>query len=280
MKVNVQFKSKIDSLTANSVSDLLEILSTKYKIPVSRLRLKDKSRVLKETDELVPILTVKDLGPQISWKLVFIIEYFGPLMIHPLIYYYFQPSSKQSLLFLILNLLHYLKREYESIKVHRFSHSTMPWTNLPKNCMHYWIFGGFCTAVSVYSPFFKPMWVLSESSTDLLLLCWCWAQVSNLKTHIILRDLRPLGSKLRQIPFGYGFNLVSCPNYFFEIICWVIVSILSGSIWVILFTILGAFQMISWALKKHEGYLKEFPEYPKSRTPIFPFLSFPRSRIK
>lgn len=47
-----------------------------------------------------------------------------------------------------------------------------------------------------------------------------FGQLSNLVTHLNLRSLRPAGTKTRQIPRGYGFNYVSCPNYFFESIVW------------------------------------------------------------
>jgi very-long-chain enoyl-CoA reductase len=33
-------------------------------------------------------LVFKDLGAQISWRTVFLVEYFGPLFIHPLLYYF------------------------------------------------------------------------------------------------------------------------------------------------------------------------------------------------
>ena len=33
------------------------------------------------------VVILKDLGPQISWTTVFIIEYLGPLLIHPFFYY-------------------------------------------------------------------------------------------------------------------------------------------------------------------------------------------------
>lgn len=36
--------------------------------------------------------------------------------------------------------LHYVKRLYETVFVHRFSHSTMPIMNLFKNCSYYWGF--------------------------------------------------------------------------------------------------------------------------------------------
>lgn len=40
---------------------------------------------LKEGDEVI----LKDLGPQISWRTVFIFEYLGPLLIHQLFFYYY-----------------------------------------------------------------------------------------------------------------------------------------------------------------------------------------------
>lgn len=48
-----------------------------------------------------------------------------------------------------------------------------------------------------------------------------FAELSNLKTHLTLASLRPKGTKVRQVPRGYGFNTVSCGNYFFESIAWV-----------------------------------------------------------
>lgn len=56
-----------------------------------------------------------------------------------------------------------------------------------------------------------------------------WAEVSNLKTHVTLRDLRPAGTKTRAIPYGYGFNKITCPNYFFEIVGWLVVCVMTGS---------------------------------------------------
>lgn len=57
------------------------------------------------------------------------------------------------------------------------------------------------------------------------------AELSNLHTHLTLRALRPPGTRARAIPYGYGFSLVSCPNYFFEIIAWAVIAGLTGS-WV------------------------------------------------
>lgn len=84
---------------------------------------------------------------------------------------------------------------------------------------------------------------------------------------------------------------MSCPNYFFEIIGWATIAIMTGSIigvslallipacvlelfrqaWV--FTTLGVGIMSIWALKKHRNYKKEFGNaYPRGRKAIIPFI--------
>lgn len=45
-----------------------------------------------------------------------------------------------------------------------------------------------------------------------------------------MRALRPPGTRTRGIPQGYGFNLVSFPNYFFETVGWVVISVMTGSV--------------------------------------------------
>jgi hypothetical protein len=56
-----------------------------------------------------------------------------------------------------------------------------------------------------------------------------FAEFSNLLTHLNLRSLRQEGSRKRAIPYGYGFNWVSFPNYFFEILAWVFFTVMTGS---------------------------------------------------
>ena len=48
--------------------------------------------------------------------------------------------------------LHFLKRELETLFVHRFSLATMPFLNVFKNSAHYWLFSGVLIAYFTYSP--------------------------------------------------------------------------------------------------------------------------------
>nr|XP_023022267.1 probable very-long-chain enoyl-CoA reductase art-1 [Leptinotarsa decemlineata] len=103
-------------------------------------------------------------------------------------------------------------------------------------------------------------------------------EIGNLATHILLRNLRPPGSTVRKIPRPDGFplnkmfDLVSCPNYTYEVGSWIGFTLLTSCIPAGLFTIAGFYQMAVWALGKHRNYKKEFPDYPKGRKAIVPFI--------
>jgi very-long-chain enoyl-CoA reductase len=91
--------------------------------------------------------------------------------------------------------------------------------------------------------------------------------------HWRLRQLRPAGTRLRQIPYGFLFELVSCPNYTFEVLAWVGFNLMTQTIAGILFMLVGTLQMMIWAQAKHRQYLKEFGTlYPRSRKRMFPFI--------
>lgn len=221
------------------------------------------------------MVIVKDLGPQISWRNVFVLEYLGPLLVHQLyllhhIYIAKRELNLVQLLAYVMVTFHFIKREYETLLVHRFSHATMPLSNLFKNSAHYWILSGFGIAHFLYAPNF-----VGSQSIPLIysaVAVFFFAELANFCTHLILRDLRPAGTNARAIPRGFGFSLVSCPNYFFEMVAWIAFSVMTGlpSAW--FFTAVASGQMWMWAVKKHKRYLKEFPEYPKSRKPMIPFL--------
>ena len=216
-------------------------------------------------------LQVKDLGPQIAWKSVFILEYAGPIVIHTLYFLYYRPTSRLQLVSYLLILFHFAKREWETLFVHRFSHGTMPLRNLFKNSAHYWLLSGVLIAHNLYKKN-----VANPSSRRILV--WSVLMVSfelaNAKTHLVLMRLRPPGTAHRSIPYGLGFSLVSCPNYLFELLAWIAFSKLTGlwSAWI--FTVVAGAQMYVWAVKKHRRYEKEFgTEYKRlRRAPMIPFL--------
>ncbi|KAJ7475210.1 3-oxo-5-alpha-steroid 4-dehydrogenase-domain-containing protein [Mycena galericulata] len=233
-------------------------------------------------------LSVGDLGPQAGWRTVFIVEYIGPLIIHPLVYHLpklfygvdVQHSALQKSVYAMV-LIHFLKRELETIFVHRFLHATMPFVNIFRNSAHYHLLSGVLLAYDMYRPGFSAPAVAGTWRDNGVLLSvawalWVFAQLSNLSTHLTLRALRPAGTTTRAVPLGYGFsapfNLTS-PNYFFELLGWGTVCAMSGSLAASLFLAMSGWTMTAWARKKHVAYKREFGDkYPRNRKAILPRL--------
>jgi len=270
------------------VSELRLLVQKEFKVSTERQRLVDGDKKVLSDDSTLEkytsSLVLKDLGPQISWKTVFIIEYAGPIFIHLAIYLlpglFYGQAVEHSLaqkVMVCMAVAHYLKREYETFFIHRFSHATMPFTNIFKNCTHYYIFGGVMLGYFNYGPAFAKGSVFDTQMSTMWIVFsvigFIFFELSNMCTHAILRNLRPPGTKIRRIPRGYGFNLVSCPNYLFEILSWVFFSFVSGSWASWFFVLVSSVQMYFWAVKKHSIYKKEFPNYPKNRKALIPFIA-------
>lgn len=240
-------------------------------------------------------VTVKDLGPQLGWRTVYLVEYLGPLLIHPIFYFAqqaiygqtFDHSRVQQLAFLFA-MLHFLKREFETAFIHKFSLATMPAFNIFKNSGHYWILSGFNLAYFIYSPpsyveegksivsrilFGRNIVPLGAIQLHLLTAFWLFAELSNFWTHLNLAALRSDGSKERKIPRGYGFNLVSFPNYYFEALGWFAYLLVTQNWSSLLFLLVGGGQMAVWAVQKHKRYRRDFGDkYPRNRKAMFPYV--------
>ena len=249
------------------------------------------------------MLYFKDRGLQIGWSTVFVCEYAGPLLVYlwistrPWIFYGDLGKVVDKPVVQIAALCwagHYAKRILETLFVHRFSNATMPIMNLFKNCTYYWGFAAYVSYHVNHPLYTAPSDAQVYAGLAGFLLC----EMGNFSIHWALRCLRPAGSKVRKIPVSTGnpltclFNVVSCPNYTYEIGAWICFSIMTqcvpgtpkrflGKVWFFnnllffvagLFTLAGAYQMIVWALGKHRNYRKEFEKYPRGRKAIFPFI--------
>ena len=251
---------------------------------------------------------VKDLGPQVGYRLVFIAEYAGPIAIvlavalgalallpAPLQALLGAPGEYAALdlagalrglggapdgsaawtrgvqaLGVALWVAHFAKRELETLFVHKFSRPTMPLANLFKNCAYYWLF-----ALAVVLPLCSarytapPRAVVAPAAA-----AWLAAQAVNFAVHWHFASARAGdGDRTRDAPRGALFALVSCPNYTAEVLGWVAWTALTHVAAGGLFTLVGLAQMTQWALQKHAGYLRADKAYAKlGRKAIIPFV--------
>lgn len=146
--------------------------------------------------------------------------------------------------------LHFVKRELETLFIHRFSGDTMPLAYVFRNSAHYWALSGIVFGYIVYHPTYSHI-IRTQNQTLLAITLYLYAELSNLYTHVTLRRLRPEGTRVRQVPHGYGFDWpfggICCANYFFEIMAWMVIALWSGCWGVVPFMAVAVFMMDRWA---------------------------------
>jgi len=225
-------------------------------------------------------LELKRLPPQISYRLVFVVEYTLPLL--AVLFFAAQPSfvygadaaaaglSADGQLAVLLWTLHYGKRLAETLWLHKFSRPTMPFTNLYKNAGYYFA-AGLGVGYTVASPGFTGSTGALRTAGILLFVA---GELVNFAVHVHLASLpSETDRSRRQPPRGPLFALVTSPNYTAEVVAWLGFAALCGlSVAPLLFVAAGAAQMAVWAKQKHSGYKQSNPEYARARAAIFPFV--------
>lgn len=199
--IKVEFKNKTVSLAYNQHSTIKQVIANAgaalSKDPHSiRLTYKAKEgekpvSLSKESltlqDYSIPsgaTLVVKDLGKQIGYRTVFVLEYLGPLAIWwyvriftNFVHSYYNPgylgyewSSTQNLA-TILWTFHYGKRLFETFFVHKFSHATMPLFNLFKNCIYYWTFAFLIAYIILHNDYMAPPYYVQVAGVIIFITC-------------------------------------------------------------------------------------------------------------
>lgn len=287
-----------ENASVNELKDLIHKRTKKYYPARQRLTLpvqpgQGKPIVLESTKKLKDYfkenegnqVVFKDLGPQVSYQILFFWEYVGPLFIYPIFYYFpvyklfgypaervIHPVQTYAMYYWCF---HYLKRILETFFVHRFSHVTSPISNVFRNCSYYWTFGAFI-AYFVNHPLYTPV---SEKQMKIGFGLGILCQAANFYCHILLRNLRsPDGKGGYQIPYGFLFNIVTCANYTTEIYQWVGFNIATQTVAGYTFLVVATLIMTDWALGKHRRLKKIFdgkdgrPKYPRRWVILPPFL--------
>ena len=87
-----------------------------------------------------------------------------------------------------------------------------------------------------------------------------------------LMNLRRPGETGYVIPRGGLFDLISAPNLFGEIVEWTGFAILAWNLPAASFALWTFANLVPRAVAHHRFYLQNFPDYPKERKAVFPFL--------
>lgn len=264
--ISISYDSKANGSIKDLTAHILEAYKSKLNPNRIRLTVLSKDKQVPLADDLSNInseVYIKDLGPQISWRLVFMIEYFGPILIHSILYQlslYYNVSNTNAELsknVYYMHLIHYAKREFESVFVHSFSNATMPLFNVFKNSFHYWILNGLIGLGYLGYGFnlginlnIKPAysWGFFAIFELFNLLC-------HIKLRLVGDKLLKQGIKERKPINESFFKVLVSPNYTFEVLSWIVVTLTFNlNLFAVLFLLVSSVQMYLWAMKKNKKY--------------------------
>ena len=94
----------------------------------------------------------------------------------------------------------------------------------------------------------------------------------NMKSDTMLIGLRQKGDTGYKIPRGFLFDRISSPNLFGEIIEWSGFALMAWNLPALTFMVWTLANLVPRARNHHDWYHRHFPEYPKQRKIVFPFL--------
>lgn len=88
----------------------------------------------------------------------------------------------------------------------------------------------------------------------------------------VLRNLRKPGETGYKIPRGGLYERISAPNYFGEILEWVGWAVATWSLAGLSFAVFTLTNLAPRARTNHRWYQETFPDYPKQRRALIPFV--------
>lgn len=94
----------------------------------------------------------------------------------------------------------------------------------------------------------------------------------NLHADTVLIRLRKPGERGYKIPTGGMYRFITSPNYFGEIVEWFGWAILTWSLPGLAFAIYTTANLAPRALANHRWYKENFPDYPRERRALIPFV--------
>jgi steroid 5-alpha-reductase/3-oxo-5-alpha-steroid 4-dehydrogenase 1 len=94
----------------------------------------------------------------------------------------------------------------------------------------------------------------------------------NRKADAMLAALRKPGETGYKIPRGWLYERVTCPNYLGEFLIWIGWAIATWSLGGLAFVVWTFANLLPRAFANHRWYQKKFPDYPKERKVVIPFV--------
>jgi len=125
--------------------------------------------------------------------------------------------------------------------------------------------------VNTLSPPYANEWLLSPFFI-IGLIIFMGGIIINLHSDYIIRGLRKPGETEYKIPYGGMFKYVSAPSYLGEITEWAGWAVMTWSLPGLVFVAWTFANLAPRARSHHKWYQETFPNYPKDRKALIPFV--------
>nr|KYP43858.1 Trans-2,3-enoyl-CoA reductase [Cajanus cajan] len=164
--------------------------------------------------------------------------------------------------------LHFFKRLFEVLFIHKYSGGMALDTTITIS-LNYFI----STSLMIYDQNLTQG--LPEPPINLVypgIVLFVVGISGNLYHHYLLSKLRGKGEKEYKIPRGGCFELVICPHYLFEIIGFLGVSFISQTFYPFSFTLGSTIYLMGRSYATRKWYLSKFEDFPKHVKAVIPFV--------
>ncbi len=217
----------------------------------------------------------KGWGIQINERLAWFLMEFPSALLMAL-YFFGSKRIKEPVFIVFISLfeIHYIHRSL-----------IYPWMIRGKHKMPLLIML-FGVTFNLFNTYIQGLWLFYLSPSSMYTNRWLYSPqfiigviifiagfIINKHSDKILRNLRKKGeSDGYKIPYGGMFRFVSSPNYFGEILEWIGWAVVTWSIPGLTFALWTFFNLAPRARSHYKWYLEKFPDYPKNRKILIPFI--------
>jgi very-long-chain enoyl-CoA reductase len=165
--------------------------------------------------------------------------------------------------------LHFLKRDFDVLFIHKYSGGMILDSVLLITSSY-----TMATITMLYAQNLTQG--ISNPSIDLVypgILLFLVGIIGNFFHHISLSKLRENGDRVQyKIPRGGMFDFVICPHYLFEILIFVGIAFISQTLYAFCFVIGTTIYLIGRSYATRRWYLSKFDDFPKNVKALIPFV--------
>ncbi|KAM7264001.1 hypothetical protein ACFE04_001684 [Oxalis oulophora] len=164
--------------------------------------------------------------------------------------------------------IHFFKRDYEVLFVHKYGGEMILDSVLLVTLSYTLSTITMIYAQSLTLGFPKPSINLEYFGFLLFVV----GIVGNFVHHSLLSKLRPHGDKQYKIPKGGMFNYVICPHYLFEILIFWGIALISQTLYSFSFALGTTFYLLGRSYATRKWYLSKFDNFPRHVKALIPFM--------